>query len=849
MKTKVRILSCISFIVFLVFLVYGFSLLTVKKYYYTYNDKEYLSEISNTFIIRYIENKHSEIDNLSLNTYFKNQNIQWIDDSTVIIKINDKSAKELTKAKIIEQKDVKSCQPLYTTNSYDELGITDEIIIKFYDSINLKDIEKIHRKFNVEIVETNNLFQLIRVPKYLDALTVANAYQESGLTRYSIPNFISKLIFNSIIPNDTYFTNQFYLNNTGQVFTDGHSGTADADIDAPEAWTFTQGNSNIIIAVIDQGVTSNHPDLPNTRQLRLNNSNISGDGDPNDPSPSGNDNHGNACAGIIAATQNNSQGISGIAPNCIIMPIKSAWSGGTISASKLVTAIELARTNGADIISNSWSLNSTNPDYWPPVVDAISTAASYQGRNGRGCIIVFATGNTARHSNGQNGTVLFPANVNVSGVLTVGSSDRYDNQADYSPTTDLNSPYNQVVDLVAPSNRSFSGYITGETYEVWTTDTPGDAGDNSVHHTDGGTLPTIGEVLPNSGTNYLSYTGRYGGTSASEPQVAAVAALILSINYDLHQQSVFNIITNTADKVGGYTYTSGNCLELGYGRLNACAAVRYTYSITTTISGPYLLCNSETYTLSNVPTEASVYWTSSWNISRYSPQYSSPSCIFQKYANGDGWINAQITTDCGVVNITKQIHTGPYSSSNYPISGPSSAQCNSWVSFSIPQLEGVTSINWTWPQGWTYSSGQGTRYLALITGQYSGVVGVGVNNTCGPCGSYYTKYVNVYGYCGYGFSMYPNPASEEVTIAINEPNTIFTEDADISEVVVSKAMPSDQITYTIYIYTSLGTLVSTTKRTGTSFNIPLLNLRDGTYIVELNDGINSIREPLIIKHD
>ncbi|GHV08113.1 hypothetical protein FACS1894160_1860 [Bacteroidia bacterium] len=51
----------------------------------------------------------------------------------------------------------------------------------------------------------------------------------------------------------------------------------------------------------------------------------------NDPSPIGDDNHGNACAGVIAASHNN-EGIAGIAPNCKIMPIRIFDSNGDSSS-------------------------------------------------------------------------------------------------------------------------------------------------------------------------------------------------------------------------------------------------------------------------------------------------------------------------------------------------------------------------------------------------------------------------------------------------------------------------------------------------------------------------------------
>ena len=131
-------------------------------------------------------------------------------------------------------------------------------------------------------------------------------------------------------------------------------------------------------------MTPNHPDLPNARQIRLNGSNFA-DGNANDPSPTGDSNHGNGCAGIIGATRNNNIGIAGIAPNCRIMPIRIFNANNTgITPQRLADAITFARQNGADIISNSWGYNSDNPNLQPVIRDAI-IAATTQGRM-RSCV-------------------------------------------------------------------------------------------------------------------------------------------------------------------------------------------------------------------------------------------------------------------------------------------------------------------------------------------------------------------------------------------------------------------------------------------------------------------------------
>ena len=457
----------------------------------------------------------------------------------------------------------------------------------------------------MEVIKANEHYLLLQVPRGTDALSMANLYYESGLVYYSHPDFYADIVFHQAA-NDPYYNNQFYLHNTGQQIADGRFGTADADIDAPEAWTVTTGSSNIIVAILDEGVTSNHVDLPNTRQVRLNRSNF-GNGNENDPSPTGDDNHGNACAGIIAATQNNNIGISGIAPGVKIMPIRIK----NASITKVAEAIDFSYENGAHILSNSWNYESINPNFFPAIRAAILRATTL-GRGGLGSVVVFAAGNTAHHAAPvpNPGVILFPANVTVPGVLTVGASDRDDLQANYSPTSNPGSHNNQMIDIVAPSHRAYSCQIPTETREVYTIDIPGTPGYNPVKERDcfnAGPLPPLGSVLPNTGAQHLDFTARFGGTSAACPQVAAAAALVLSVRPGLTQMEVFNILTQTADEVGGYVYTNGRSNELGFGRLNVCRAL----SGAVNIHGNSLICTTGGFSVGTLPTGSTVSWVSS----------------------------------------------------------------------------------------------------------------------------------------------------------------------------------------------------------------------------------------------
>ncbi|MBW8332766.1 MAG: S8 family serine peptidase [Prolixibacteraceae bacterium] len=556
-----------------------------KRFYYAFNEKVQIEQVVNKILVKkkttLAKSNYEEVAKQLLGEI----KIEWFNNDISEIELKDLKNKEEKVNSLISDDEVLSVRSIYKTSDNLEFGLSDEIIVKFKDEIKDSEKEKILTRFNLKKSKTTKIYESVTISKNDDIIEVANKLYESGNFIFAYPNIICKAELFSTFPNDPYFQFQVTCHNTGQTFN-GHSGTPDADIDAPEAWDITTGNNNIIIAVFDEGVTSDHPDLPNTRQVRLNGSNF-GSGDVNNPSPTGNDNHGNSCAGVIGATMNNNQGIAGIAPNCRIMPLR--WDGTTTS-DEMADGIEFAVNNGANIISNSWGYGTSNNNYIPAIVTAIQYAIN------NNVVVVFAAGNTARHNScNDNGYVTFPANANVDGLLTVGASDRYDNQSDYSPT-------NALIDIVAPSHRAYppetyiaAGYdcggISGETFEMWTLDIPGDAGYNSwpsagIHP------PSTGETLPNTGTNYLSYTGRFGGTSHACPVVAGVAALLLSVNPNLTPQQVFNILTGTADKIGSYTYVNGRCNETGYGRVNAFAAVQAATCTTTSFVNQTVTTNT-----------------------------------------------------------------------------------------------------------------------------------------------------------------------------------------------------------------------------------------------------------------
>ena len=178
-----------------------------------------------------------------------------------------------------------------------------------------------------------------------------------------------------------------------------------------------------------------------------------------------------------------------------------------------------------------------------------------------------------------------------------------------------------------------------------------------------------------------------------------------------------------------------------------------------------------------------------------------------------------------------------------------------WLTFvPYPNLE-IISDTWTVPSGIQYTIDQGNHRLGFyFINNPSLTFTVKTTNTCGtgPISSYYlTRQSGLSGLSG--MTLYPNPASENVTVTMSE-NIPLTEYSDttgfISETMTDTyAESGESTTYTIRIYNSQSTLLSTCTRSGESFNIPLINMKDGIYILEVSDGKKNYRQQLIVKHN
>lgn len=129
--------------------------------------------------------------------------------------------------------------PVYTINNKCEVVLLPEIVIKQSGKGNY-DVTEITKKFGMTLKKDGEIYQLYSLPKDSNPIAIANTLYETGCFDFAYPHFFMQAKSSGYIPNDTYFQYQITCHNTGQVFNDGHFGTYDADIDAPEAWEITK---------------------------------------------------------------------------------------------------------------------------------------------------------------------------------------------------------------------------------------------------------------------------------------------------------------------------------------------------------------------------------------------------------------------------------------------------------------------------------------------------------------------------------------------------------------------------------------------------------------------------------
>ncbi len=302
-----------------------------------------------------------------------------------------------------------------------------QVIVKLRRGLLKTDGDKIRGELRSK---TKHRFKLIDVELWdISGMTVDEAikkYRGDPRIEYIEPNYILRA--DEVIPNDPSFPLLWGLHNTGQS-----GGTPDADIDAPEAWSFQTG-AQVVIGVIDTGVDRTHPDL--AANMWTNPGEIAGNGlddDGNgyvddvhgwdfvngDNDPMDDHGHGTHCAGTIAGIGDNGIGVAGVCWHARVMALKFLDAGGYGTTSAAVLAVEYATANGARLTSNSWGGGS----YSQALYDAIAAARD------AGVLFIAAAGNDAVNNDLYPH---YPSSYDLDNIIAVAATDRYDDLADFS---------------------------------------------------------------------------------------------------------------------------------------------------------------------------------------------------------------------------------------------------------------------------------------------------------------------------------------------------------------------------------------------------------------------------------
>jgi serine protease len=336
-------------------------------------------------------------------------------------------------------------------------------------------------------------------------------------------------VFAQQLPNDPMFAQQW------------HYYEAAGGINLPTAWDITSGAPDLVIAVLDSGVTA-HADLAGRilpgydfiANLTNANDGSGRDADANDPGDYGCDNrnsswHGTHVAGTLGALSSNSSGVSGINWKSRLLPVRvtgrcGGYTSDLIDGLRWAAGIEIAgipsNPNPARVANIS--LGAVSDNCSAALQSAINDVTA------RGMVVVTAAGN-----GGTAISAFSPAN--CSGVIAVAAITRSGAKASYSNT-------GSMVTIAAPG---------------------GGAGSSGI-------LSSVNTGLTNPAADGYAF---FQGTSMAAPHVAGTASLMLSVNPTLTPAQVRQLMQSSARAFPVGTESDCHPGICGAGIVDAGAAV------------------------------------------------------------------------------------------------------------------------------------------------------------------------------------------------------------------------------------------------------------------------------------
>jgi subtilisin family serine protease len=347
-----------------------------------------------------------------------------------------------------------------------------------------------------------SLIYVAEVNAALPIEKVINSLLATGVLQYAEPSFVYKVRFT---PNDPQVGSQWFINK----------------IQAYTAWDIQQGDTSVVIGIVDSGTDWDHPDLQANLKLNYNDP-INGidddqDGyidnyrgwdmsmDDNNPMVDMSD-HGSHVSGCAAAVTNNGTGVSSPGFNCKFLPVKCANATSTTTIDRGYEGIVFAADHGCQIINCSWGGNGGGS-----FGQDIITYASVN----MGALVVCAAGNT------YTDVAQYPAAYNY--AFSVAATTSSDVKSSFST-------YNYTVDIAAPGSNILS-------------------------------------------TVYNNTYTSYDGTSMASPITAGCAAVVKSQFPSYNNMQIAEQLRMTADNIYGISGNANYIDKLGTGRVNLYKAV------------------------------------------------------------------------------------------------------------------------------------------------------------------------------------------------------------------------------------------------------------------------------------